>query len=432
MVAELDSSFSQVKMMFMLEDGGEHSVKEIATHLGLSLPAASRAVDGLIQRGWVTRRESAEDRRSRLIALTDDGRAVVGRVLRARLKTLERFADELTPEERATLYRRTPPHRRKDRSLVTSRLRLSDANRRWWTLAAMCFALAMVMLDNTVTNVALPSIQRTFDASLSSLEWTINAYTLTFAVLLVTGGRLGDIFGRRRVFLIGVGIFATASATIGFAPSEGFLVASRAVQGVGAALMMPATLSIITNAFPPQERGKAIGMWAGVSAIALALGPLLGGWLTQDVTWRAIFFINVPVAIVAVFVTLFATEESRDETASRRVDYPGITTLTVGLTALVLALVEGNSWGWGSPAIIGLLVTAVASLATFVAIERVTEAPIVDFDFFRSRTFLGANIVAFSISFGCSRCSSSSRSTCRTSSASGRWRPACAFSRRRW
>src|SRR4051812_2490223 len=156
---------------------------------------------------------------------------------------------------------------------MTNRLRLSEANRRWWTLGAMCFALFMVMLDNTVTNVALPSIQADFDASLSSLEWTINAYTLTFAVLLVTGGRLGDLFGRRKVFLIGVVVFAASSATIGLAPSEGWLVASRAVQGAGAALMMPATLSIISNAFPPEERGKAIGTWAGVSAIALALGP---------------------------------------------------------------------------------------------------------------------------------------------------------------
>jgi EmrB/QacA subfamily drug resistance transporter len=283
---------------------------------------------------------------------------------------------------------------------VTSRLRLSDANRRWWTLAAMCFALAMVMLDNTVVNVALPSIQRSFDASLSSLEWTINAYTLTFAVLLVTGGRLGDIFGRRRVFLIGVVIFAAASATIVAAPTEGWLVASRALQGVGAALMMPGTLSIITNAFPPQERGKAIGTWAGVSAIALALGPLLGGWLTQDVTWRAIFFINVPIAAVAVFVTLFAAEESRDETASRQVDFPGIATLTIGLTALVLALVEGNGWGWGSARIVGLLAASVIGLTSFVLIERRAAAPIVDFAFFRSRSFVGANIVAFSITFG--------------------------------
>jgi EmrB/QacA subfamily drug resistance transporter len=283
---------------------------------------------------------------------------------------------------------------------VTQRLRLSDANRRWWTLAAMCFALFMLMLDNTVVNVALPSIQRSFDASLSSLEWTINAYTLSFAVLLVTGGRLGDIFGRRKVFLIGVVVFAAASFTIGFAPNEGWLVASRALQGVGAALMMPGTLSIITNAFGPEERGKAIGTWAGVSAIALALGPLVGGWLTEDVTWRAIFFINVPVAALAVAVTLFATEESRDETATRQVDVPGILALTVGLTALVLALVEGNAWGWGSPGIVALLAAAVAGLASFAVIERRSAAPIVDFAFFRSRSFLGANVVAFAISFG--------------------------------
>src|SRR5689334_19529925 len=223
----------------------------------------------------------------------------------------------------------------------------------------MCFALAMVMLDNTVTNVALPTIQRSFDASLSALEWTVNAYTLSFAVLLVTGGRLGDILGRRRVFLTGVVIFAAASAAIAAAPNEGWLVAFRAVQGVGAALMMPGTLSIITNAFPPQERGKAIGTWAGVSAIALAVGPLLGGWLTEDVTWRAIFIINLPVAAVAIAVTLFATHESRDETATREVDFPGIAALTVGLTALVLALVEGNAWGWTSAGIIALLVIAV-------------------------------------------------------------------------
>jgi EmrB/QacA subfamily drug resistance transporter len=278
-------------------------------------------------------------------------------------------------------------------------LRLTDANRRWWTLGAMCFALAMVMLDNTVTNVALPSIQRSFDASLSALEWTVNAYTLSFAVLLVTGGRLGDILGRRKVFLVGVVIFAASSATIAAAPNEGWLVAFRAVQGIGAALMMPATLSIITNAFPPQERGKAIGTWAGVSAIALAIGPLLGGWLTEDVTWRAIFIINVPVAVVAVVVTLFAAHESRDETATREIDYPGIATLTLGLTGLVLALVESNSWGWGSARIVGLLAAAVLGLVAFVLIERRSAAPIVDFSFFRSRSFLGANVVAFTISF---------------------------------
>jgi EmrB/QacA subfamily drug resistance transporter len=282
---------------------------------------------------------------------------------------------------------------------MTERLRLNEGNRRWWTLIAMCFALFMVMLDNTVTNVALPSIQRDFGASLSALEWTINAYTLTFAVLLVTGGRLGDIFGRRKVFLLGVGVFAMSSATIGLAPTEGWLIASRALQGVGAAMMMPATLSIITNAFPPHERGKAIGTWAGVSAIALALGPVLGGWLTESVSWRAIFFLNLPVAAGAIAVTLFAAHESRDETVSRKVDFPGIVTLTTGLTSLVVALIEGNAWGWSSAGIIGLLVLAVAAIAAFVVIERRSDAPIVDFRFFRSRSFVGANLVAFAVTF---------------------------------
>ena len=158
---------------------------------------------------------------------------------------------------------------------------ITDANRRWWTLGAMCFALFMIMLDNTVVNVALPSIQRDLHASISSLEWTVNAYTLTFAVLLVTGGRLGDIFGRRRMFLFGVVVFAVSSAAIGLAPDQGWLVAGRAIQGIGGAFMMPGTLSIISNTFPARERGRAIGTWAGVSALALALGPAVGGALTE-------------------------------------------------------------------------------------------------------------------------------------------------------
>src|SRR6266540_1260540 len=248
---------------------------------------------------------------------------------------------------------------------MPERFRLTEENRKWWTLGAMSFALFMIMLDNTVVNVALPSIQRNLHASLSGLEWTINAYTLTFAVLLVTGGRLGDIFGRRRAFLTGVVLFALSSATAGLAPDALSLVVSRAVQGVGAALMMPATLSIITNAFPAHERGKAIGTWAGVSALALAIGPVVGGFLTEHVSWRAIFFLNVPVAAAAVLTTLFAVRESRDESVGREVDYAGVATLTAGLTALVLALIEANSWGWGSVAIISLLATSVAMLVAF-------------------------------------------------------------------
>jgi EmrB/QacA subfamily drug resistance transporter len=276
---------------------------------------------------------------------------------------------------------------------------ITDANRKWWTLGAMCFALFMIMLDNTVVNVALPSIERDLGASLSSLEWTINGYTLAFAVLLATGGRLGDIFGRRLTFLIGVTLFSISSATAGLAPDTTALVASRVVQGIGGALMMPATLSIVTNAFPAAERGRAIGTWAGVSALALAIGPVLGGFLTEDVSWRAIFFINLPVGLGAVLASLFAVRESRDDTVGREVDYLGVATLTGGLTALVLALIEGNSWGWGSASILGLLAGSVVLLAGFVLVELKVKTPMVEFRLFASRNFVGSNVVALIVTF---------------------------------
>ncbi|MGN6558453.1 MAG: MFS transporter [Solirubrobacterales bacterium] len=277
---------------------------------------------------------------------------------------------------------------------------ITDDNRKWWTLGAMCFALFMIMLDNTIVNVALPSIQKDLGASISGLEWTINGYTLSFAVLLATGGRLGDIFGRRLMFMAGVVIFALSSATAGFAVDETALVISRVVQGVGAALMMPGTLSIITDAFPAHERGKAMGTWAGVSALALAVGPVLGGFLTEHVSWRAIFYVNIPVAVGAVLATLFAVRESRDTSVGREVDYAGVAVLTVGLTALVLALVEGNNWGWGSTEIIGLLALAALALPAFVFVENRVKAPMVQFDLLSDRNFLAAVCVAMIISFG--------------------------------
>ncbi len=282
---------------------------------------------------------------------------------------------------------------------MTDRLAITESNRRWWTLGAMCFALFMIMLDNTVVNVALPSIQRDLGITTSGLEWTVNAYTLAFGVLLVTGGRLGDLFGRRRLFIIGVIVFGASSAAIATAPDLTWLAIGRAVQGAGAALMMPATLSIITNAFPPHERGKAMGAWAGISAIALAIGPVVGGFLVEHVSWQSIFLINVPVAVVAIGVTLVAAQESRDETVTRKVDLLGVLTLSAGLGARVLALVEGNGWGWGSPEILGLFVLAVAALVAFVQIERKVAVPMVDFAFFGSKQFLGANVVAFVVSF---------------------------------
>jgi EmrB/QacA subfamily drug resistance transporter len=276
---------------------------------------------------------------------------------------------------------------------------ITDDNRKWWTLGAMCFALFMVMLDNTVVNVALPSIQRDLEASISQLEWVINGYTLTFAVLIATGGRLGDIFGRRLTFLVGVVIFAITSATAGLAQDPAMLIGSRAIQGIGAALMIPGTLSIITNTFPAAERGKAIGMWAGVSAVALSIGPVVGGFFTEYITWRAIFFINLPVAVAAVIVTVFAVRESRDESVDRRVDYPGVVMLTAGLTAIVLALIEGNSWGWGSTGVVSLLAGGALALAAFVAIEFRSPAPMVEFGLFKTREFIGATSVAFIVTF---------------------------------
>jgi len=276
---------------------------------------------------------------------------------------------------------------------------ITDENRKWWTLGAMCLALFMVMLDNTVVNVALPSIQRDLGTSISGLEWIVNGYTLSFAVLLATGGRIGDIFGRRKAFVFGVVVFTISSATAGFAPDDISLVASRVLQGVGAAFMMPGTLSIITDVFPPSERGKAIGTWAGVSALALAVGPVLGGFLTEHVSWRAIFYINLPVGILAVLAALFVVRESRDTTVGRQVDYLGVGLLTVSLTALVLGLIEGNSWGWESTAVIALWIVAAVFLVAFVYAERKVVAPIIEFSLFNSRNFIGAVTTAFIISF---------------------------------
>ena len=238
---------------------------------------------------------------------------------------------------------------------------ITDDNRRWWTLGAMCFALFMIMLDNTVVNVALPSIQKDLGSSISGLEWTVNAYTLSFAVLLVTGGRLGDIFGRRRMFLFGVVVFGLSSAFIGFSQSEAWLVAGRAAQGIGAAFMMPATLSIISNAFPPQERGRAIGTWAGVSAMALAIGPVVGGFLVENVSWQSIFFLNVPVAAVAVWVTLAATRESRDEILEPPGRHPR-RAHDLGRARRARARARrGQRVGLGLAAIIGLFAVSIAA-----------------------------------------------------------------------
>jgi EmrB/QacA subfamily drug resistance transporter len=268
---------------------------------------------------------------------------------------------------------------------------VTPENKKWWTLGAVSVGLFMIMLDNTVVNVALPSMRRSLHMSLSELEWVVAGYALTFAAFMLIGGKLADFVGRRLVFMIGLGVFTGASLACGLAPNGGFLIGARIVQGLGGALMNPATLSIIAATFAPRERGRAIGIWAGVSAMALAIGPLVGGLLTEHVNWNWIFFINVPVGLLGLLAIPFFIDESRDTTAEQRLDVPGLATSALGLFSLTYAFIEANSYGWGSGRIIGAFVVAAAALAAFVLLERHQRAPMLDLSLFRNRTFGGAN-----------------------------------------
>jgi EmrB/QacA subfamily drug resistance transporter len=270
---------------------------------------------------------------------------------------------------------------------------LTSENRKWWTLAAVSLGLFMIMLDNTVVNVALPTIQRDLGARLSELEWIVSGYALTFAAFLLTGGKLADQFGRRRVFVVGLVIFGGASLACALAPSAGFLIGARVVQGVGAALMNPATLSIISATFPPRQRGTAIGIWVGVSATALAIGPLVGGLLTEHAGWSSIFYVNVPVGAVAVLAGLLLIEESKDTSQEQRLDLPGLVTSGLGLFSLTYGLIEANNHGWTSSRIVGAFAIAAIMLAAFVVLELRQRLPMLDLSLFRNGTFAGANTV---------------------------------------
>jgi EmrB/QacA subfamily drug resistance transporter len=269
---------------------------------------------------------------------------------------------------------------------------LDDEHRKWWTLAAVAFGLFMIMLDNTVVNVALPSIQRDLKVSVSSLEWVVNSYFLTFAVLMLTGGKLADLLGRRRIFITGLIVFTLSSLACGLATSGDMLIAARAVQGVGAALMNPATLSIISATFPPRQRGMAMGIWVGVSAVALALGPITGGLLSEHAHWSWIFFINVPIGVLAIVTARTVIHESKDTSADQRLDLPGLATSGGALLALTYALIEANNKGWTSVEILTLFAVAAVGLVAFIALERYQRAPMLDLSLFRNRTFTGANL----------------------------------------
>jgi EmrB/QacA subfamily drug resistance transporter len=277
------------------------------------------------------------------------------------------------------------------------------SGRKWWVLVAMVFGLFMPMLDSLVVNVALPTIQRDLNASVSGLQWIIDAYTLTYATFMLTGGTLSDRFGRKRFFIGGLVAFTGFSLACGLASSIGELVAFRALQGLGGSLLLPGSLAIISSTFQGKERGAAIGIWSAMSGIAVAVGPLVGGYLVQHVNWQSIFFINVPIGAVAVALTWFAVRESRGVSGVRRLDPPGAVTGTLGLFFLVYATIEGNIRGWTDGLILGAFGLAAVLLTTFVMIELRRESPMLPLSFFGNKTFsaaIGTAVAVFFALFG--------------------------------
>jgi len=273
--------------------------------------------------------------------------------------------------------------------------------RRWWTLVAVGLATFMTYLDNNVTNVAIPTIQRSLHLSIAGLEWVVSSYVLVFASLLLAGGRVADGYGRRRLFFTGTAIFTLASLAAGLAGSGGMLIGARVVQGLGAALLVPTTLAIIMATFhDARERTAAIGAWTAIGAMALAFGPLIGGFISQHLHWGWIFFINVPVGIVAVAIAAMTMDESRDRTAARSLDIPGMIASSVALFALTFALIEGHDRGWTSPVILGAFGLAAAAGAAFAAIELTAAQPMVSMRLFRSRTFSGGTATMMVWAFG--------------------------------
>jgi EmrB/QacA subfamily drug resistance transporter len=266
--------------------------------------------------------------------------------------------------------------------------------RRWIALILLCVAQFVVVLDASIVNVALPSIGRALDFSQSNLPWVVNAYVLTFGGFLLLGGRTADLLGRRKIFMTGLVLFAAASLVGGFAQSDSWLIAARAVQGLGAAILSPAALAIVTTTFREgAERNRALGVWGAVAGSGGAAGVLLGGVLTEWVGWEWVLWVNVPIGLVAAALAPSLIGESRSESTTRSFDVAGAVSITAGLSLLVYALVDANSAGWGSTRTIGLLAASAALIAAFVAIELRSAAPLVPFRIFRLRTLTGANVV---------------------------------------
>src|SRR4051795_1213935 len=269
--------------------------------------------------------------------------------------------------------------------------------RKWWTLTAVSGGIFMLLLDITIVNVALPDIQRDLGASLSDLQWVIDAYALTLAALLLTAGSLADLLGRRRLFAIGIAIFTAGSLLCGLATDPLFLSLARAFQGIGGAIMFATALALIAQAFRGRERGVAFGVFGAVTGVAVAVGPVLGGVITSGLSWRWIFFVNIPLGVAATAVTLLKIDESRDP-AARRPDWIGFVTFSGALSALVFGLIRANAEGWGSPLIVGCFVGAAVLLGAFVVAELVQRHPMLDMSLLRKPTFVGGLTSAFAIS----------------------------------
>ena len=273
-----------------------------------------------------------------------------------------------------------------------------DARHERLTLFAMCFGLFMIMLDNTIVNVALPSIQRELHIRPETLAWTVNAYVVPFAALILLGGKLGDRFGRRRMFVVGLSIFTCASAACALSSTAGTLVAARAIQGAGAALMNPLSLSILVATFPPKRLPAAIGIWAGISGLGLAIGPLLGGVLVENANWSAVFWINVPIGLIAVVVTLWAVRESWD-VSGRSLDLPGASLVTASLFCVVWGLIKSDTHGFGSAYVIGFLTAGLVLAVAFVIWEQRCSDPMLPLDFFKHRLFTVSDAVMLLVGF---------------------------------
>ena len=269
---------------------------------------------------------------------------------------------------------------------------------RWWTFAVVALALFMGMLDNLVVTTALPTIKKALGASVSDLQWTVDAYTLAFTIVLLPAAAFGDKWGRKRFFLAGVALFTLGSTLSALATDAGMLAISRAVQGIGAGCLTPLTLTLLIQAFPARQRAAIIGLWSGVSGLGLAAGPLVGGAIVEGLNWNAVFWVNVPTGILVIALGYICLGESRGE--SRALDLPGVGLVATGMFGLVYGLIHGNSRGWGDWQIVGSLALGALLLVAFVLREFAARSPMVDMSLFRGRTFSAANVVGFLMSFG--------------------------------